>query len=173
MAMIKGRKGVKQDDPFAGAGYSMGQHHMLLELYFDGKARKKPVRIRAIVDDIAIQGPASHIAYAHQCLKERGPEWGYYLNEKPGKSTIVPGPRCERRKNNGNSANDEAKPSPPQRVRSRRRSSATPDATSRATRMSVRTNAASALQRRTEPNPSEKRRVHYQKGKPQSTQRPA
>ena len=29
VAMIKGRKGVKQGNPFAGAGYSMGQHHML------------------------------------------------------------------------------------------------------------------------------------------------
>ena len=86
----------------------MGQHHMLLELFFDAIARRKPVRIGAIVDDIAIQGPASHVAYAHQWLKDRGPEWGYYLNEKPGKSTIVPGPRCKRRDDTGNSADDEA-----------------------------------------------------------------
>ena len=66
----------------------MGQHHMLLELYFDAKARKKPVRIGAIVDDIAIQGPASHVAYAHQWLKKLGLEWGHFLNEKSGKSTI-------------------------------------------------------------------------------------
>ena len=87
MAMIKGKKGVKQGDPFAGAEYSMGQHHMLLELFFDAKSRRKLVWIGAIVGDIAIQAPASHVAYGHQWLKDRGPEWGYYLNEKPGKST--------------------------------------------------------------------------------------
>jgi hypothetical protein len=47
LAMIKGKKGIKQGDPFAGAGYSMGQHHMLLELFFDAKARRKQVRIGA------------------------------------------------------------------------------------------------------------------------------
>ena len=145
IAMIKGKKGVKQGDPFAGAGYSMGQHHMLLELFFDAKARQKPVRIGAIVDDIAIQGPASHVAYAHQWLKDRGPEWGYYLNEKPGKSTIVPGPRCKRREDTGNSADDEAE-TPQRRCQHGSRSSATPEATSRATRIRVRANAASALE---------------------------
>ena len=39
VAMIKGRKGVKQGDLFTGAGYNMGQHHLLLELFFDAKAR--------------------------------------------------------------------------------------------------------------------------------------
>jgi hypothetical protein len=29
VAMIIGKKGVKQGDPFARAGYSMGLHHML------------------------------------------------------------------------------------------------------------------------------------------------
>ena len=83
--MIKGKKVGKQGDPFAGAGYSMGQHHMLLELFFDAKARGKLGRIGAIVDDVAIQGPASHIAYTHQWLKDRGPEWGCYLKENPEK----------------------------------------------------------------------------------------
>ena len=81
MTMIKGRKGAKQGDPFAGAGYSMGQHHILLELFFDAKARGKPVRIGAIMDDIAIQGPASYVAYAHQWLKDHSSEWGYHPNE--------------------------------------------------------------------------------------------
>ena len=143
--MIKGKKCVKQGDPFAGAGYSMGQHHMLLELFFDAKARKKPVRIGAIVDDIAIQGPASHVAYAHQWLKDHGPEWGYYLNEKPGKSTIIPGPRCKRRDDTGNNADDEADPIQRQRQRGTQ-SSATPASTSRASRLSVRANAAIALE---------------------------
>jgi hypothetical protein len=64
--MIRGKMWVKQGDPFAGAGYSLGQHHMLLEPFFDTKARGKSVRIGAIVDDIAIQGPASHVTYAHE-----------------------------------------------------------------------------------------------------------
>ena len=50
--MIKGWKGVKQG----------GQHHMLLELFLDAKARRKPVSIGAIVNDIAIQGQVSHVA---------------------------------------------------------------------------------------------------------------
>ena len=53
---------------------------MLLELLFDSKARKKPARIGAIVVDIAVQGQTSHVEYAHQWLKDRGPEWGYYSN---------------------------------------------------------------------------------------------
>ena len=68
----------------ANAGYSMGQHHMLLELFCDAKARQKPVRIGAIVDDIAIQGPASHVAYAHQWLKDRGPEWDSTRSARKG-----------------------------------------------------------------------------------------
>ena len=94
--IIIGVKGVKQGDPAAGVGYSMGQHDMLLELHSLGKEKGMPVRIGAIVDDIAMQGRPSHVAFAHEWLRQNGERWGYLLNEKPGKSTIVPGPEARR-----------------------------------------------------------------------------
>ena len=94
--MILGMTGVKQGDPAAGCGYSMGQHDMLFGLHSIGRENGKPVRIGAIVDDIAMQGRPSHVAFTHAWLRENGPRWGYFLNKKPGKSTIVPGARSRR-----------------------------------------------------------------------------
>ena len=53
--------GVKQEDPAAGCGYSMGQHDMMLDLNCAGREKGKPVRTGVIVDDIALQkaGPVT------------------------------------------------------------------------------------------------------------------
>jgi hypothetical protein len=78
--------------------------------------------------------------------RPRGPEWGYYPNEKPGKLTLVSGPQIRRQEDTGNWADDEAEPSRRRPTPRRKQSAVAPDCTSRATRLSVRANAASALE---------------------------
>ena len=44
-----------------------------------------------IVDDIKMSGPEAQVVRAHKWLVERGKDWGYELNLKPDKTTVVPG----------------------------------------------------------------------------------
>ena len=87
------KMGVRQGDPYAGFGYSLGQMNMLDTMCEELGDKVRNVIITCVVDDVKIQGPVEQRALVHNWLRTRAKQWGYVLNTQPGKNIVISGLR--------------------------------------------------------------------------------